>query len=209
MDAETQSRIFTQFFTTKREGFGYGLGLFSAREVVSQHGGTISVQSAPGQGSIFSIELPLLDVDGGRSNSTGERQLARVPERPAFTRSVLLVDDEPMVRRSMGRLLRRAGFEVVEAASGTEALAEYTRRPHDLVLLDLKMPGMNGEATQQRLLALDADVKIVFATGHGDALRETALKARGALGVLEKPYTLDALFEILVGEPELEPPTRT
>jgi two-component system, cell cycle sensor histidine kinase and response regulator CckA len=208
MDTETQSRIFTQFFTTKREGAGYGLGLYTARELVLQHGGTISLQSVVGRGTRFTVHLPLLDADVGLLAATGERGPARVPKRPASTRTVLLVDDEPTVRRGMARLLKRAGFEVREAASCAEAVESYRSTATDLVLLDLNMPGLDGEATQARLLTVDPDVRIVFATGDGDMRRHGALLARGALAVLEKPYSLDTLFAAL-SEYRPEEPSRT
>lgn len=209
MDQDTRDRIFTQFFSTKREGIGYGLGLYTAREVIKQHAGRILVESAPGLGSKFTIELPLIELDGTPLSSTGERVPARVPERPVFTRNVLLVDDEPLVRRSMGRLLRRAGFEVTEVGSGEDALIAYGRAAYDLVLLDFNMPTMNGEETLQRLRSMDPEVRVVFATGHGDTTLEASLKARGALGVLEKPYSLEALFDLLRQRPDFEPPTRS
>jgi signal transduction histidine kinase/CheY-like chemotaxis protein len=207
MDAETQSRIFTQFFTTKHEGAGYGLGLYTAREMVLQHGGMISLESAVGRGTRFTVHLPLLDADVGLLSATGERGPAQIPRCPQPSQSVLLVDDEPTVRRSMARLLKRAGFDVREAASGAEAMEAYGRDAPDLVLLDLNMPGLDGEATQARLLALDPDVKIVFATGDGDTRRHSVLLGRGALAVLEKPYSLDALFAVLA-EHEREAPSQ-
>jgi CheY-like chemotaxis protein len=133
----------------------------------------------------------------GVLSTTGERGPARIPRRPQPSQSVLLVDDEPTVRRSMARLLKRAGFDVREAASCAEAVEVYRRDASDLVLLDLNMPGLDGEATQARLLALDPNVKIVFATGDGDTRRHSVLLGRGALAVLEKPYSLDALFAVL------------
>lgn len=209
MDAATRARLFTQFFTTKQEGVGYGLGLCTAKDIVAQHSGTISVDSAPGKGTRFTIHLPLLEADVTRFAHTGEQEPARLALRPAFTKTVLLVDDEPIVRRGVARLLKRAGFDVTEAASGEDAVTAYGRGAYDLVLLDLNMPGLNGEQTQLRLLSMDPNVRIVFATGHGDVRREGLLLSRGALGVLEKPYTLEALFEVLSTFPPLEEPSRT
>lgn len=197
MDAETQRRIFSQFFTTKREGAGYGLGLYTAREIVTQHGGEICVESSPGKGSRFTVRLPMLDAETSAPPAAEEREARRLSERPSAVNTVLIVDDEPVVRRTMARLLKRSGFEVREASTGTEAIRAYAIAPADVVLLDLNMPGLNGEETQARLLALDPQARIVFATGDGDARREALLRSRGALGVLEKPYTLDALFDLL------------
>jgi signal transduction histidine kinase/CheY-like chemotaxis protein len=196
MDPETQRRIFDPFFTTKREGAGYGLGLGTVREIVTLHGGQVGIESAPGRGSRFTIYLPALDA-GERFSSTEER----VPQPSLGLNgarvSILLVDDEQIVRRSVARLLRQTGFEVIEAADGAEAIARYSRRAYDLVLLDLDMPGLNGEQTQARLVTLDPKVRIVFATGHADPKREAAVRARGALAFLQKPYGLDTLVGLV------------
>jgi DNA-binding NtrC family response regulator len=107
------------------------------------------------------------------------------------------VDDEQMVRRSVARLLRQAGFEVTEAQDGATALQLYAQRSHDLVLLDLDMPGLNGEQTQAKLMVLHPQVRIIFASGHADPKREAAVRARGALAFLQKPYGLDVLLELV------------
>lgn len=108
--------------------------------------------------------------------------------------SILLVDDEHLVRRSVARRLRQAGFEVTEAGSGAEAIVRYTRCAHDLVLLDLDMPGLDGEQTQAKLVALDPRVSVVFVTGYADPQRAAAVRTGGALGLIEKPFTLDTLI---------------
>jgi signal transduction histidine kinase/ActR/RegA family two-component response regulator len=195
MDPETQSRIFDPFFTTKREGAGYGLGLATVREIVTLHSGHITLESALGKGSRFSVYLPLLEEERVRFSSTEER-VPPATRRPPSTTSVLLVDDEQIVRRSMARLLRQAGFDVTEAADGAEAIARYSRKPFDLVVLDLDMPGLDGEQTQSRLVALDPFVRIVFASGHVDPKREASVRARGALAFLQKPFALDVLLNI-------------
>ncbi|MFZ5894541.1 MAG: response regulator [Myxococcota bacterium] len=195
MDAETQRRIFEPFFTTKREGAGYGLGLATVREIVSLHGGHITLESVPGRGSRFCVYLPFLDEERVRFSSTEERA-PPATRRPASATSVLLVDDEQIVRRSMARLLRQAGFDVTEAADGAEAVARYSRKRFDLVVLDLDMPGLDGEQTQARLVGLDPYARIVFASGHVDPKREAAVRARGALAFLQKPFALDVLLSI-------------
>lgn len=213
MDRETQAHIFEPFFTTKREGAGYGLGLATVREIVSLHSGQIHLDSGPNLGSRFSVYLPLLDADRVRFSSTEERP-PPVTHRPAVKTSVLLVDDEQIVRRSMARLLRQAGFDVTEAADGAEAIARYSRRRFDLVVLDLDMPGLDGEQTQARLVILDPYIRIVFASGHVDPKREASVRARGALAFLQKPFALETLLaianEVLTADlaGDLDEPTR-
>jgi CheY-like chemotaxis protein len=194
MDPQTQARVFDLFFTTKREGAGYGLGLSTVRELVTLNGGQIVLDSALGRGTRFTIYLPLLGRDD--LSSTIERQPPASMRPAGGPFSILLVDDEHLVRRSVARRLRQAGFEVTEAGSGPEAIVRYTRQPHDLVLLDLDMPGLDGEQTQAKLVALDPRVSIVFVTGYAEPERATAVRARGALGLIEKPFRLDTLIGI-------------
>jgi two-component system, cell cycle sensor histidine kinase and response regulator CckA len=198
MEPQVLARIFEPFFTTKLEGAGYGLGLATAREIISLHAGQIDIQSVPGRGSTFHILLPRLERDSTRPLPI-ESRLAPPPPPDASSNlaTVLLVDDERMVRRSVARLLRQAGFDVTEAADGHEALDLYGKQPYDLVLLDLDMPGLNGEQTQTRLMTIDPHVRIIFATGHADPLREASVRSRGALAFLEKPFSLDTLLNLV------------
>jgi two-component system cell cycle sensor histidine kinase/response regulator CckA len=196
MDAATQARIFEPFFTTKREGVGYGLGLATVHEIVKLHGGQIQLDTAPGNGSRFLVTLPILDEEAVRFSSTEERA-PPLTRRPSASVSILLVDDEQIVRRSVARLLRQAGFAVTEAADGAEAIALYSRRAHDLVVLDLDMPGLDGEQTQARLMVLDPHARIVFASGHADPKREASVRARGALAFLQKPFGLETLIGLV------------
>jgi CheY-like chemotaxis protein len=212
MDAATKARIFEPFFTTKREGVGYGLGLATVHEIVTLHGGKIHLDTELGSGSRFTVYLPIVD-DAVRFSSTEERP-APLTRRPSGTVSILLVDDEQIVRRSVARLLRQAGFAVTEAADGAEAIALYSRRAHDLVVLDLDMPGIDGEQTQARLVVLDPYIRIVFASGHADPKREASVRARGALAFLQKPFGLETLIglvnEVLASEiaGDYDEPTR-
>jgi len=196
MDAEVQARVFELFFTTKREGVGFGLGLANVREIVSLHGGQIFLKTAPGQGACFTIYMPLLQVDAVRMSTTQGEPQSKVSVPPAPYITVLLVDDEPLVRRSVARRLRQVGIEVVEAADGIEALEQYAKRRYDLVVLDFDMPRLGGPETQARLLEMDPEVSIVFATGYVDSERLTQVRMRGAVALLEKPYSFDTLISL-------------
>ncbi|HXK20051.1 MAG TPA: ATP-binding protein, partial [Polyangiaceae bacterium] len=191
IDAETKARIFEPFFTTKREGAGFGIGLSTVRDLVKLHGGRIDLQTATNQGSSFRLYFPAVAVQSFAT--TGERAPAAPPYRTDQPIRILLVDDEQLLRRSFGRLLRQHGFQVTEAAGGVEALALYAAEPHDLVILDLDMPGMSGEATQVELLRRSPDARIMFASGHADPLRELTVRERGARAFLQKPYEIDVL----------------
>jgi hypothetical protein len=191
IDAETRDRIFEPFFTTKREGAGFGIGLSTVRDLVKLHGGRISLDTVKNQGSSFRLYFPAVDVQSFAT--TGERAPPELPYRADQPINVLLVDDEQLLRRSFGRLLRQHGFKVTEAASGAEALVLYAAEQHDLVILDLDMPGMSGEATQVELLRRHPDARIMFASGHADPQRELVVRERGARAFLQKPYEIAVL----------------
>jgi CheY-like chemotaxis protein len=191
IDADTRARIFEPFFTTKREGAGFGIGLSTVRELVKLHGGRIMLETARGKGSTFTLYFPAVDVQSFAT--TGERPPLEQPYHPDRPISLLLVDDEQLLRRSFGRLLRQHGFHVTEAAGGAEALALHATGQYDLVILDLDMPGMSGEATQVELLRRSPGTRIMFASGHADPQREAVVRERGARAFLQKPYEIDVL----------------
>ena len=192
MDEATRARIFEAFFTTKREGAGFGLGLATVKEVVAFHGGQIRIESEEGKGTRFLVYLPLHEAGHEPRKVTG----AHETQLPSSRGLILLVDDEEVVRRSFARLLRQAGHNVVEAADGVKAVELYRQafpRPN-LVILDLDMPVLSGEETQDRLLRLDPNVRILFVSGHDEPTRESAVHARGALGFLRKPCKVQVLL---------------
>ena len=191
IDAQTRGQIFEPFFTTKREGAGFGIGLSTVRDLVKLHGGRITLDTAHGKGSLFRLYFPAVDVQ--TFATTGERAPIETPYRADQPISVLLVDDEQLLRRSFGRLLRQHGFQVTEAAGGAEALTLYEAGKHDLVILDLDMPGMSGEATQLELLRRRPEARIMFASGHADQQREAVVRERGARAFLQKPYEIEVL----------------
>jgi two-component system cell cycle sensor histidine kinase/response regulator CckA len=192
MDEATRARVFEPFFTTKREGAGFGLGLATVKEVVAFHGGQIQIESVEGKGTRFLVFLPLQRTRQEASHITAAHEVPSSSPRGL----ILLVDDEEVVRRSFARLLRQAGHQVIEAPDGVRALDLYTHavpRPN-LVILDLDMPVLTGEETQERLLAVDPKVRILFVSGHDEPTRESAVHARGALGFLRKPCQAQVLL---------------
>jgi two-component system, cell cycle sensor histidine kinase and response regulator CckA len=195
IDNEARERIFEPFFTTKREGAGFGIGLSTVRELVKLHGGRIALDTARAKGSTFRLYFPAVDVQSFAT--TGERPPADAPFRSDRPISLLLVDDEQLLRRSFGRLLRQHGFQVTEAAGGAEALSLYASAKHDLVILDLDMPGMSGEETQVELLNRAPDARIMFASGHADSQREHVVRERGARAFLQKPYEIELLVSTI------------
>jgi PAS domain S-box-containing protein len=192
MSDEVKRHIFEPFFTTKPSGEGTGLGLAGVYGCVANHAGFIDVQTAPGEGTTFTITLPL----SARIAPAGD-------ERAAATVSgqgrILVVDDEEAVRQFAERALVRLGYEVVLCASGAEAVAHV--REHggeiDLVILDLIMPRMSGEQTFAALGDFARDLPIVIASGfsHDDTVQ--SLMQRGAAGFLAKPYQLAELSQVV------------
>jgi signal transduction histidine kinase/CheY-like chemotaxis protein len=184
MDEATRRRVFEPFFTTKPMGRGTGLGLSTVWGVVKTHGGAVSCDSEPGRGTTFSVLLPL-------SAEAAPAPVPRPPTDPLRARgTVLVVDDEPLVRLSTSRMLERMGLSVLEAGNGAEGLEVF--REHDgaiaLVVLDMGMPVMGG-AECFRELRTHSQVPVLVATGYAVDEDVQALVAAGA-GLLEKPFRM-------------------
>ncbi len=193
MDPETMQRIFDPFFSTKFTG--RGLGLASALGIVRGHSGAIKVASGEGSGTTFTVLLP---VGNGVSVMRPEKE-AEIA-RKAGGGTVLLVDDEDAVRDIGMRLLEQAGFAVVGAADGCEAVDYYREHCDDIscVLLDLTMPRMGGEETLQELRKIRDDVRVVLSSGFSEQEVVGRFAEGGIFGFVQKPYR----FEKLVAEVE-------
>ena len=183
MDEATKRRAFEPFFTTKPQGKGTGLGLSTVWGIVESHGGTVSVESAPGEGATFSITLPM-------SKAKPTTMPTRVLSEQAVVRgTVLLVDDEPAVRMTSKRLLERMGLDVVTAENGAEALDQFAKLGGDirLVVLDMGMPVMGGAECFRRLRER-SNVPVLIATGYSNDEEAQSLVSAGAT-ILEKPFS--------------------
>ena len=194
MDAETQKKIFDPFFTTKGVGQGTGLGLSIVYGIIEGHGGRISCYSQPGQGTVFEICLPVAD------ESLTEREAPEVVtlrQAQGNGETILVVDDEAAILDVSTELLQGAGYKVITARSGEEALEAYRTRGQiiSLVIMDLGMPGMGGQRALQELKRLNPEVKVLISSGYsGDGPVKDSLAA-GALGFIMKPYRLSDLLE--------------
>lgn len=191
---EQLDRIFNPFFTTKPVGEGTGLGLSIADGIVRQHGGRLAVQSVPGQGATFSIELPLLDLPKVATNVPSQAA-AIDPRGHAF----LLVEDEPAIRVALSRFLKREGHAVDAVAGGAEALALLQARQYGAILLDLRMPEMSGEEVFRTLRVTDPEHagRVVFATGdvESDGARDFLRAAQRPY--VSKPFVLTTVAHLL------------
>jgi two-component system cell cycle sensor histidine kinase/response regulator CckA len=195
MDADTKARIFEPFFTTKPPGQGTGLGLSTVYGIVKQSGGYIAVDSAPGSGTTFTILLP-------RVFEAAEPTAAVVPlDVPASASrgTVLLVEDEAAVREATKRMLRKYGFNVIEAKHGQDALLLWERegKSVDVVLTDVVMPAMGGAELARTLRETNPRLRVVFMSGYTQGTLELSSMDEAATRFLPKPFTADQLIGTL------------
>jgi CheY-like chemotaxis protein len=190
MDAEVMSHLFEPFYTTKEPGKGTGLGLAMVYGILEQEGGDIEVQSVPGAGTTFKIYLPRVDenppVAGGVEVPTGAL---------SGLETVLVVEDESIVRLSIRDTLQLKGYCVLEATAAQEALDFCLQHqgPIHLLITDVVMPGMNGQTLADRLVTLRTNMRVLFISGHpGDAVARHGVLPPSA-AFLQKPFTPDTL----------------
>jgi PAS domain S-box-containing protein len=206
MSQELQKRIFEPFFTTKPVGQGTGLGLSTVYGIVQQHGGALSVESAPGRGSSFTVYLP-------RVPEEAEQTAAPVTagQLPRGDEVVLLVEDDALVRDVTTVMLQQLGYRVLTASRGSEALAicERSSSPIDLVVTDVVMPGMNGRELVGKIFAMRPEIKALFTSGHAGDVVLSGRELEAGAEFLPKPYSHEALARkirsVLDREPSRSP----
>ncbi len=188
MDEATKARIFEPFFTTKEVGKGTGLGLATVYGIVKQSGGSIEVDSTPGQGTTFKIYLPRPAREVAPANgASSERQII-----PRGNGTVLLVEDEEAIRSLASLALRSAGYSVVEARDGEEALAvsEGHRGLIDLLVTDVVMPKLNGRQLADRLASTRPTLRVLYMSGYtDDAVLRYGVHRNAGMALLQKPFT--------------------
>ncbi|PRQ03239.1 Blue-light-activated protein [Enhygromyxa salina] len=191
LSEDDQYRVFEPFFTTKPQGEGTGLGLAVAYGVAVQHGGAIALHSVEGEGSTFSVYLPLAEPASALDEAQPQTQPQPQPQRRGGAaaldgkETILLVEDEAMVRSVAERILRQAGYVVLSAGDGVEAMQVFEQRSKaiDLVILDVVMPRMGGYEFHDRIRERFPDLSVIFTTGHD--LSPTAALRRP---IVRKPY---------------------
>ncbi len=192
MDADTIERIFDPFFTTKPAGRGLGLAAVSG--IIRGHRGAVRIYSELGRGTSFKVLLPAIE----KSEATETSPEFEV-EIKHGSGVILLVDDEHAVRRVAKRVAERAGFSVLEAANGQEAVDVFRERHQEivLVLLDMSMPVMSGEEAFRILKTIDPSVPVVLSSGYNEQDATTYFVGKGLAGFLQKPYRPADLLKIL------------
>ena len=193
MDAETRSRLFEPFFTTKEQGKGTGLGLATVYGIVKQSGGYVIVESEPENGATFQVYLHRLE-----EGVEEVEPLARVEiDRPVGSETVLLVEDEDVVRNLVREILERNGYVVLEARNGAKAL-ELGRGfvdPIHLLVTDVVMPKMSGRELAERLVAIHPETRVLYMSGYTDG----AIGQQGVLDpqteLLQKPFSFEDLAQ--------------
>ena len=190
MDAATSSRIFEPFFTTKEVGKGTGLGLATVYGIVQQSGGHIWVYSEPGHGTTFKLYLPCADEKAGLTHAAERDSVFKRGEG----QSILLVEDDPVMRRLTKEMLVSQGYSVVEAEDGKKALEIVAQqRAFELVLTDVVMPSVGGPEVVLRLMAAHPGTKFLYMSGYtGELVVDHGLN-EGTL-LLEKPFSRSALL---------------
>ena len=189
MDAETQQRVFEPFFTTKEVGKGTGLGLAVVYGIVKQHDGLIDFYSEVGQGTTFKIYLPVSEQPAQITVKPVE------PQARSGTETILLAEDEDILREFAETILSRLGYTVLPARDGQEALDLFTAQSDqiDLVILDVVMPRLGGLEAYERIRELNSAIPVILMTGYSAEMAQDKLKNKIALQVIQKPYRLNVL----------------
>jgi nitrogen-specific signal transduction histidine kinase/CheY-like chemotaxis protein len=195
MDEITKRRIFEPFFTTKEPGRGTGLGLSVVYGIVESHKGSITVDSAPGRGTTFTLDFPIPPSAALHETAMRETALARTQG----TETLLVVEDEEMLVELLKASLEALGYTVITASEGGQALAIYESLGEDiaLVLSDLGLPGMSGRDLLKRIRALRPHARVVIATGYLDPETKTELLGLGVNGLIQKPYMPDEIAQVI------------
>ncbi|MBW2095761.1 MAG: PAS domain S-box protein [Deltaproteobacteria bacterium] len=195
MDQATVDHIFEPFYTTKEVGKGTGLGLSMVYGIVKSHRGYIMCYSEPGEGTTFKIYLPAVESESREQKAEPEKEA----EIKGGEETILLVDDEELLRDIGKEILEEFGYTVCTASDGETALKQYSEKKDEisLVILDLMMPVMGGKQCLEQILAMDPDAKVVIASGYSvNGPTRTTLEA-GAMGFIKKPFELKQMLKVV------------
>ncbi|MCX6144303.1 MAG: PAS domain S-box protein, partial [Ignavibacteriales bacterium] len=186
MDQATKRRIFEPFFTTKEKGKGTGLGLATVYGIVESHGGFVDVDSEVGVGSTFHVYFPTQVIGEEKTESQG----TSTDDVPGGTETILIVEDEEMLREMLKTVLGSKGYQVLTASDGIEAVEIYTlhRENISLVVADIGLPRLAGSEVFLRLKQNNPEIKVVLASGFLEPALKAEMVKAGAKEVIQKPY---------------------
>ena len=209
MTEEITKHIFEPFYTTKPVGKGTGLGLATVYGIVKQNQGDIRVESRVGEGTTFTILLPETFEESSTDQHASSLSMA---DSEKAKKTILVVDDEFIVRTAIVRALKKGGYLVLSAASAEEALAVSANHQGkiDLVLADVVLPGMNGQELAQRMLLADPKVPILYTSGYAESVIANHGILQPHIHFIEKPFTSQALIEkirFVLMHPQTAPPS--
>ncbi len=190
MDPSTLARIFDPFFSTKPKEKGTGLGLSVVYGIVQQHDGLIHVYSEPGVGTAFKIYLPIVE----RSASQVGEKLTSIPA--LGTGTILLVEDEAVVRQLATKMLEHGGYRVLSAANGVEAIEVFNQHAAEisLLMLDAVMPNMGGRETYDRISAIRPGLPVLFCSGYSADVLQPGFALGPGVQLIQKPYSPDEIW---------------
>jgi len=205
MPDEVRKKIFDPYFTTKT--CGMGLGLASVHSIINRHGGYIDVCSKVGEGTIFTLFLP----STGKTSIGGTEICDRIEQSETLAGiSILVMDDEELIRELAAEMLGHLGYEVTTCASGEEAVRKYRmakeqNRPFSLVIMDLTIPGgMGGRECAADILAIDPCARLIASSGYSNDPVMADFYNYGFCGSIVKPYSLNDLTRVLLCSLERE-----
>ena len=199
MDETTRSRIFEPFFSTKGRGKGTGLGLSIVHGIINNHHGLIDVSSVPSAGTIMTFYLPLVPAPEGKpSHAPGEKS-SHSKNAEITSTTILVVDDEPVLRDMLAEILEGRNYSVIPAMNGVEGIQKYRAHRDEIgiVISDLGMPMMGGEELFERLKEIDPQVKMIFMTGYLEENSRSGILRSGVKKIIHKPFRIDEIVECI------------
>ncbi|MBN2804867.1 MAG: response regulator [Deltaproteobacteria bacterium] len=195
MELDTVQKVFEPFFTTKPLGQGSGLGLPMVYGTVKNHGGAVMIESLKGIGTVVTILLPVAETVNETTPSLTPRKTPSDVPKP----TILLVDDEEMIRFATKRVLEKIGYKVIPASDGKEAIRIFATQKNQIsaIILDLMMPVMDGEETYSKIRDISDEVPVLISSGFAKEDKAEKLLNAGADGFIQKPYDMKTLKETL------------
>lgn len=195
MDEATRSRIFEPFYTTKERGKGTGLGLSLVYGILESHNGFVDVESELGKGTTFRLYFPVVQEGVDLKETKKEPS----EEIPGGNETILIVEDEEMLRKLMKTILEAKGYTVLDAGDGEEAVETYERNQGEIrvVMSDMGLPKFGGYEVYQKLKSLDPNVRMIFASGFLEPEKKSQILREGVRDFIQKPYDADEVLRVI------------